>query len=208
MQPGATWYNGGVRIGVISDTHIPSRAEGIPPAVFDAFAGVQLILHAGDVSVRAALTELARIAPVRAVAGNVDDADLTASLPDVLRFNAGGVEIGMIHNSGPTEGRAARMRRRFPGCRVVVFGHSHQPVAEDRDGVLLLNPGSACDPRRAKVPSVAILEVGGEPGGDPSAEPGRRARAEPGREPGGRATAEPGRELSAELIWLPAGSSR
>ncbi|HWD07684.1 MAG TPA: metallophosphoesterase family protein [Actinomycetota bacterium] len=153
-----------MRIGVISDTHIPSRAAAIPAAAVDAFAGVDLILHAGDVSVRSVLAELARIAPVRAVAGNIDDADLTTDLPEVLRVEMGGVEIGMIHNSGPTGGRRARMRRRFPGCRVVVFGHSHQPVAEDRDGLLLLNPGSACDPRRAKVPSVAILEVaGGEP---------------------------------------------
>lgn len=156
-----------MRIGVISDTHIPSRAAAIPAAALDAFAGVDLILHAGDASVRSAHAELARIAPVRAVAGNIDDADLTAALPEVLRVEMGGVEIGMIHNSGPARGRRARMQRRFPGCRVVVFGHSHQPVAEDRDGLLLLNPGSACDPRRAKVPSVAILEVAG---GEPTAE--------------------------------------
>ncbi|MGH2719749.1 MAG: metallophosphoesterase family protein [Actinomycetota bacterium] len=153
-----------MRIGIISDTHIPSRAAGIPPAVLEAFTGVDLILHAGDVSVQAALTELAQVAPVRAVAGNVDDADLTARLPETVRLEAGGVEIGVIHNSGPTEGRRSRMQRRFPGCRVVVFGHSHQPVVDDAGGLLLLNPGSACDPRRARVRSVAILEaVGGEP---------------------------------------------
>lgn len=153
-----------MRIGVISDTHIPSRAPGIPAAVLDLFSRVDLILHAGDVSVRAALAELAQVAPVEAVAGNVDDADLVATLPEAFRRELGGVEIGMIHNSGATEGRRSRMQRRFPGCRVVVFGHSHQPVVEDRDGLLLLNPGSACDPRRAKVPSVAILQVGdGEP---------------------------------------------
>ena len=65
-----------MRVGVVSDTHIPSRAPAIPPGVFEAFEGVHLILHAGDVSVRAALDELAALAPVHAVAGNIDDASL------------------------------------------------------------------------------------------------------------------------------------
>lgn len=148
-----------MRIGVISDTHIPSRATAIPPEVLRLFAGADLILHAGDISVAAVLEELAVLAPVHAVAGNVEDPPVAASLPETLILDTGGARIGMIHNSGPTEGRRGRMERRFPGCRVVVFGHSHQPVVEDRDGLLLLNPGSACDPRQAKVPTVAILEV-------------------------------------------------
>jgi putative phosphoesterase len=156
-----------VRLGVISDTHIPSRAPGIPRRVLEIFEGVGLILHAGDVSVRAALDELAAVAPVHAVAGNIDDPSLRAELPEQVRLDIEGVAIGMIHDSGPSKGRRERMRRRFPGCRVVVYGHSHMPVVEDREGLLLLNPGSACDPRRAKVPTVAILEVAG---GDVSAE--------------------------------------
>jgi putative phosphoesterase len=130
--------------------------------VFEVFQGVGLILHAGDVSVRAALDQLAALAPVRAVAGNVDDPTLAAVLPELLRVDVGGVSIGMIHNSGASEGRRERMRRRFPGCRVVVYGHSHMPVVEDRGGLMLLNPGSACDPRRAKVATVAILEILGD----------------------------------------------
>lgn len=153
-----------MRLGVISDTHIPSRARAIPARVTEAFAGVELILHAGDVSVQAPLDELATIAHVWAVAGNVDDPALRASLPEQVRLDLLGLTLGMVHDSGPTTGRRERMRRRFPGCRVVVFGHSHIPVIEDRDGLLLLNPGSACDPRRAKVPTVALLEiVEGEP---------------------------------------------
>lgn len=148
-----------MRVGVISDTHIPSRARAIPPAVFEAFRGVCLILHAGDISVRAALDELAALAPVHAVAGNVDEASLTAELPEHVRLDLESLSLGMVHDSGPSTGRRERMRRLFPGCRVVVYGHSHLPVVEDRDGLLLVNPGSACDPRRAKVPTVAILEI-------------------------------------------------
>jgi putative phosphoesterase len=156
-----------MRVGVLSDTHIPSRAPAIPSRVVELFDGVDLILHAGDVSVRAALDDLAALAPVHAVAGNIDNASLQARLPPQLRLDIGGVTVGMVHDSGPSRGRRERMRRRFPGARVVVFGHSHMPVVEDRDGLMLLNPGSACDPRRAKVPTVAILEI---TGGDVSAE--------------------------------------
>jgi putative phosphoesterase len=156
-----------MRVGVLSDTHIPSRAPGIPSRVVEVFDGVDLILHAGDVSVRAALDDLAALAPVHAVAGNIDDPSLQAQLPAQLRLDLGGVTVGMLHDSGPSKGRRERMRRRFPGARVVVFGHSHMPVVEDRDGLMLLNPGSACDPRRAKVPTVAILEIAG---GEVSAE--------------------------------------
>jgi putative phosphoesterase len=153
-----------VRIGVISDTHIPWRAKALPPEVLELFGGVDLILHAGDVSTRAPLDELAALAPVHAVAGNVDDASLRAALPERIRLEAAGVSVGMVHDSGPSQGRRERLRRLFPGCRVVVYGHSHQPVVEDRDGLLLVNPGSACDPRRAKVPTVAVIEIdGGEP---------------------------------------------
>jgi hypothetical protein len=150
-----------LRVGVISDTHIPSRAPAVPPRVFEVFEGIHLILHAGDVSVRAALDELATMAPVHAVAGNVDDPSLQAGLPAQLRLDLDGIPVGMIHDSGASTGRRERMRRRFPGCRVVVYGHSHLPVVEDREGLMLLNPGSACDPRRAKIPTVAILEIAG-----------------------------------------------
>jgi uncharacterized protein len=156
-----------MRVGVLSDTHIPSRAPTIPSRVAEVFEGVDLILHAGDVSVRAALDDLAALAPVHAVAGNIDEASLQAALPVQLRLDIGGVTVGMVHDSGPSKGRRERMRRRFPGARVVVYGHSHMPVVEDRDGLMLLNPGSACDPRQAKVPTVAILEIAG---GDVSAE--------------------------------------
>ena len=154
-------------IGVVSDTHIPSRARAIPPRLFEVFDGVSLILHAGDVSVRAVLEELGSVAPVHAVAGNLEDAELGASLPAELLLELDGIAVAMVHDSGPSEGRRERMRRRFPGCRVVVFGHSHKPVIDDNDGLLLLNPGSACDPRRAKIPTVALLELAA---GQPRAE--------------------------------------
>ena len=147
-----------MRIGVISDTHIPARSRALPPAVFDLVDGVDAILHAGDVLERGVLIELGAIAPVHAVLGNGDGWSLHG-LPERVRLDLGGLTVGMVHNSGPTEGRRRRMAAAFPGCRVVVFGHSHQPVVDDDGELLLLNPGSAVDPRRAKIPTVAVLDI-------------------------------------------------
>ena len=172
-----------LRIGVISDTHIPARSRIVPPAVFDVFAGVDAILHAGDVNVQDALIELEAIAPVHGVLGNNDDWSLHGVLPERAQLECsehgitaasggrangrgpgdgegdGSLTVGMIHDSGATQGRRRRMEAAFPGCRVVVFGHSHQPFVEDDGSLLLLNPGSAVDPRRARIPTVAILEI-------------------------------------------------
>ena len=165
-----------MRIGVISDTHIPARSRVLPPAVLEAFAGVDAILHAGDVNVRDVLIELEAIAPVHGVLGNNDDWSLHGVLPERVRLELGGVTIGMVHDSGRTQGRRGRLEAAFPGCRVVVFGHSHQPIVDDDGSVLLLNPGSAIDPRRARIPTVALLDIeDGEPTVTVIDLPGRRA---------------------------------
>jgi hypothetical protein len=120
---------------------------------------VDAILHAGDLNVRDVLVELEAVAPVHGVLGNNDDWSLHGILPERARLDLGGLAIGMIHDSGQTQGRRRRLAAAFPGCRVVVFGHSHQPFVDDDGSLLLLNPGSAVDPRRARVPTVAILEI-------------------------------------------------
>jgi hypothetical protein len=148
-----------LRIGVIADTHIPARSRVLPPAILEAFDGVDAILHAGDLNVRDVLVELEAVAPVHGVLGNNDDWSLHGVLPERARLDLGGLAIGMIHDSGQTQGRRRRLAAAFPGCRVVVFGHSHQPFVDDDGSLLLLNPGSAVDPRRARVPTVAILEI-------------------------------------------------
>lgn len=146
-------------MGIISDTHIPGRAKAVPHRVFEVFEGVELILHAGDLVVTDVLSELDAIARVHAVLGNMDEWDLRRDLPEKASLDFGGLRIGMIHDSGLRKGRRERLRAEFPAHRVVVFGHSHQPLIEDDGEMLLLNPGSACDPRRAKIPTVALLEL-------------------------------------------------
>jgi uncharacterized protein len=144
---------------VIADTHIPRRARTLPQPLIPYLERADLVLHAGDLMEPALLDELAAYAPVRAVRGNMDP----EGLPETLELEFGGVRVAMIHDSGPKRGRRARMRRRFPDARVVVFGHSHIPLLEDEDGLMLLNPGSPTDRRRQPRHTFALLRVeGGE----------------------------------------------
>jgi putative phosphoesterase len=149
-----------VRIVVTGDTHVsPQRPRRLPEPLLAACSGADMILHAGDVMHEGVLQELAAYAPVAAVLGNMDGWDLVDRIPERRVVEAGGVRIGMVHDSGQTAGRAGRLRAAFPGCRVVVFGHSHLPVCEwDRD-LLLLNPGSPTERRRAPYHSYAELTV-------------------------------------------------
>ena len=142
---------------VLADTHIPRRAKGLPDGLTPHLESADLVLHAGDLLVEDVLHELEAYAPVRAVKGNVDGWEVR--LPETLEFEVGGVRVAMIHDSGPKKGRRNRMRRRFPEARVVVFGHSHIPLLEDEDGLMLLNPGSPTDRRRQPEHTFALLRV-------------------------------------------------
>ena len=146
---------------VIADTHIPRRARALPEALLPYLERADLILHAGDLMRPTLLDDLAAYAPVRAVLGNLDPPDV--DLPETLLFEFSGVRVAMVHDSGPKKGRRSRMKRRFPGARVVVFGHSHIPWLDDEDGLLLLNPGSPTDRRRQPDHTFALLRAeGGE----------------------------------------------
>ena len=150
----------GVRVVVLADTHAPRRWKGCPPRVAEQLHGADLILHAGDVCTAAVLDELSAYAPVRAVLGNNDGPDVTAwGAPAVQEFELDGLPVAMIHDSGPTAGRAARMRRRFPDAELVVYGHSHHPMDLAEDGLRLFNPGSPTDRRRQPHGTVGVLRI-------------------------------------------------
>ncbi len=146
-------------IGVISDTHLPMRGLRVPDTALHHFESVELIIHAGDHSTRAALDQLSAYAPVEAVRGNVEADDMTASLPIKRELVVGGCVIGVTHILGDKAHYARNARNEFPEARVVVFGHSHIPWLEDQDGLLLLNPGSATDRRRQPHCSIALLTI-------------------------------------------------
>lgn len=146
------------RIGVISDTHIPKFAP-IPEVVWQHFAGVELIIHAGDLSTLAVLNELETIAPVEAVQGNVEREEVVMKLPIKKELRIGGIRIGIVHILGDARSHARIARQEFPNARVVIFGHSHIPYNEEHDGQLLFNPGSATDRRRQPHCSIGLLTI-------------------------------------------------
>jgi putative phosphoesterase len=151
-----------VIVGVLSDTHAPRYWQGCPRSVAKRLRGVDLILHAGDVCTAAVLDELAAFAPVRAVLGNNDGADVAAwGAPETLEFDLDGVAVAMIHDSGAATGRAARLRRRFPSADLVVFGHSHIPWDETVAGQRAFNPGSPTDKRRQPQGTIGLLRIAG-----------------------------------------------
>jgi putative phosphoesterase len=145
-------------IGVISDTHIPQFRQ-LPEAVFTHFANVELIVHAGDLSILSVIKELETIAPVVAVQGNVEEDEVIQTLPIKREIVVGHCRIGIVHILGDSHSREKIARQEFPNARVVVYGHSHIPWNEEYNGLLLFNPGSATDRRRQERCSIGLLHV-------------------------------------------------
>jgi putative phosphoesterase len=106
------------------------------------------------------LDELKALAPLTVVMGNCDGWDVREwGATDELEITLDGIKFAMVHDTGARAGRWERMRTRFPDARVVVFGHSHLPWNEDRDGLLLFNPGSATWKRQAPTTSMGMLWI-------------------------------------------------
>ncbi|PZX16519.1 hypothetical protein LX81_01888 [Palleronia aestuarii] len=140
-----------MRIGVISDTHGLVRPEALA-----ALQGVDHILHAGDLGRGDMLSPLEAIAPVVAIRGNIDREGPAAALPDRETVEIAGARFHIVHDIADLDAAPAE-----EGWDAVVFGHSHKPGMERRDGVLFLNPGSA-GPRRFSLPvTLAIVTVEG-----------------------------------------------
>lgn len=130
-----------VTLGVISDTHGLVRPEALA-----ALAGVDHILHAGDVGGRAVFDGLAALAPVTVVQGNNDRDAWGRTLPATATVELAGKRLHVLHDRAELD-----LDPRAAGIDVVITGHSHQPRQEQVDGVLHLNPGSA-GPRRFRLP--------------------------------------------------------
>lgn len=150
-----------MKIGVISDTHIPSVTDKLPDRVFAEFRGADLILHAGDLVSLSVLDSLGTLAKVEAVCGNMDHLDVCAALPAKRIVEAGKFRIGLTHGFGAPGGLLDWVKRQFADERVdaIVFGHSHHAMNEVIDGVLYFNPGTATDRRFSHELSIGMLDV-------------------------------------------------
>ncbi|MGE5360325.1 MAG: metallophosphoesterase family protein [Bacteroidales bacterium] len=139
-------------IGLISDTHGLVR-----PDVHRALAGVDLILHAGDVGSLAVLSELETIAPVEAVAGNVDALDLM--LPPAFAFDVGTTSVHVSHGNEVGSSTPENLALKYPSFDVIIFGHTHKAVVRRVGNVLVINPGAAGPRRFNLTPSVGRLVI-------------------------------------------------
>lgn len=165
-----------MRIGIISDTHIPEACEHLPAPVFEVFRGVDLVMHAGDVYINRVLDELAQIAPVVAALGNgdegldghrhkLDTSDDRVRIAHLLEIE--GVRVGLAHALPTPDETSERvfvnaMQAHFGGpVDVLVMGHSHLEGVTRFGNTLVVNPGSATLPRNlVDIPgTVAILEI-------------------------------------------------
>ena len=161
-------------LGIITDTHIPQRLKALPPRVFEVFRGVDRILHAGDISSRRVLDQLAEIAPVNAVAGNADL--FKHGLPLTRTIEVEGRRIGLVHGHGgwsrylrskvrdqfgyDEEHYLTIVQRSFGPVNAIVFGHTHRFYQDERAGILLFNPGPiAPDFYNTPGPQVGLLHV-------------------------------------------------
>ena len=140
------------RIGLISDTHGLLR-----PEVHEAFRGVQLILHAGDVGGDEILDELSLIAPLHAVSGNVDDPGNTR-LRSAIDIVIGGLRVHVSHGHELGSPKPEKLLTRY-AADVIVYGHTHKQLITRAEGRLVINPGAAGPARFDLKPSVAILEL-------------------------------------------------
>jgi putative phosphoesterase len=141
-----------MKIGIISDTHSLLRPEAV-----ERLAGVDHIIHAGDIGRPDVISDLRRIAPVTAVRGNIDGGEWAAGYPQTELVKLGGRLFYVLHNLAELD-----LDPIAAGIDVVVSGHSHQPKIETVDGVVYLNPGSA-GPRRFSLPiALATLDLSGK----------------------------------------------
>ncbi|MCW2920977.1 MAG: Phosphoesterase [Thermoleophilia bacterium] len=148
-----------VRILVTSDTHLTIGAR-LPDGLLRLADRADHVIHAGDLVRMDVFDTLATLAPVTAVVGNVDDAEVASQLPDRATVTLDGITFGVVHDGGGSNGRHERLRGWFPGASVIVFGHSHMPeLATLEDGTMIINPGSPTQRRRAPRHTAVWMEL-------------------------------------------------
>lgn len=129
-------------IGVLPDTHMPRRGKELPLPLLHGLKKVDMIIHPGDLTELWILDSLSQIAPVIAVAGNIDPPEVAETLGYKKKFEVLGYKIGVFHGHGSAGKTVDRVYKAFFDVDCIVFGHSHIPYCQNHGNVLMFNPGS------------------------------------------------------------------
>ena len=149
-------------IGLISDTHVPSRAKRIPMKVFKIFEKADFIIHAGDLVDLSVIDKLEELAPVLAVQGNMDRQKVSGALPKINSLKVLDWKIGVMHDPNTPFGKLKiREIADQNGFDIFVYGHTHNAKIKWEGKILYINPGSPTDPDRPFInkPSVGLLKL-------------------------------------------------
>jgi len=146
-------------IGVLSDTHMPRRGLNLPRNLMAGLEKVDLIIHAGDITELWVLDQLSGLAPVIAVAGNVDPPKVAETLGYKKTLKILGNTIGVFHGHGSGGSTLGRAYDTFTSANCIIFGHSHIPFCQKHLGTLMFNPGSPTDKRKHAMYSYGLLFV-------------------------------------------------
>lgn len=152
-----------MKIGIISDTHIPAKTPELDSELIDVLKGCDLILHAGDLTEECVFESLKKISKVEAVCGNMDSSKVRSRLDSKKVLKIGGKKICLMHGRGNPNKIIDLLKKEFfkEKPNIIVFGHSHIPMNKYIDGVLFFNPGSATDTIFAPYRSYGIIEIQG-----------------------------------------------
>ena len=148
------------RILVISDTHVPERAQKLPPQFVNQIRSEEIIVHAGDFTNLEVLQELQKLGKVYAVWGNMDEGRVKKVLPEKEILEIEGKKIGIYHGSGAPDNLEKKVYDKFDqNLDVIVFGHSHTPYNQKLENCLMFNPGSLSGNKNTGLPSYGILNI-------------------------------------------------
>jgi hypothetical protein len=151
-----------MRIGVISDTHIPERSKEIPKKILEDFKHVDMVIHVGDLTELGVLESLKAVCPkVIAVRGNMDPPEVRKKLPEKEIIEAGKFRIGIMHGYGSPFSLEEHLSADFKNDKIdmIIFGHSHSACNEKKGGIYFFNPGSATDKIFSEYNSYGIIEI-------------------------------------------------
>jgi putative phosphoesterase len=149
-------------LAIVADTHMPKGSRRLPERCEELIGEAEAVIHAGDFTGVSVLEQLEAVCPrVHAVHGNVDEPALRDRLPETLEIDLGAARLALVHDAGAARGRLERLQARFAAADAVVFGHSHLPLHEQRDGFQIYNPGSPTERRRAPQASMGVLTCSG-----------------------------------------------